>query len=116
MVGIVRGKKLRGNGLWESSRIILPQYREANANHRMQLNARGKPEFDEQRVEELSAALAEAILSGEPTAVTTFGEYGDKTVVGAVTKLDPTDRTIRLATRAETVRIRLEDIVNISRI
>ena len=85
-------------------------------NRRMRQSAREKPEFDEQRVEELSAALAEAIVSGEETAVTTFGEYGDKTVVGAVIKIDPVDRTIKLQTRAETVRIQLETIVNISRV
>jgi len=34
-------------------------------------------------------------MSGEETAVTTFGEYGDKTTVGVVLKIDPIDRIIK---------------------
>lgn len=112
----MRGKKLRGNGLWESSRIILPQFREAQVNHRRGLNAREKPEFDEQRVEELSAALAEAIMSRDLTAVAAFGTFGDAVHVGVVTKLDPIDRVIWLQTSEEKMRIRLDDIVNVGRV
>jgi hypothetical protein len=112
----MRGKKLRGNGLWESSRIILPEFREAQINHRRSLKVRVKPELDEQRVEELSAAIAEAIMSGEETSVTTFGEYGDKTMVGVFLKIDPVERVIRLRMRADTVQISLEEIINISRV
>jgi hypothetical protein len=112
----MRGKKLRGNGLWESSRIVLPQLREANREHRQSLQAKEKPVLDDQRAEELSAALAEAIVGGEATAVTTFGEYGNKTTVGVVVKIDPVGRSIQLRTRAETARIALADIVNVSRV
>jgi hypothetical protein len=112
----MRGKKLRGNGLWESSRIILPQFREAQMNHRNSLKAREKPELDEQRVEELSAAIAEAIMSGEETSVTTFSEYGNKTTVGVVLKVDPLEHVIRLRMRSDTVQINLEEIINISRV
>jgi hypothetical protein len=116
VVNVMRGKKLRGNGLWESSRIILPEFREAITNQRLSLNGRQKPEYDEQRVEELSAAIAEAIMSGAATAVTTFGDYGDKTMVGVVMKIDPIERVIRLRMRADTVQISLEEIINISRV
>jgi hypothetical protein len=85
-------------------------------NHRKSLRARVKPELDEQRVEELSAAIAEAIISGDETAVTIFGEYGDKTMVGVVLKIDPVERVIRLRMRADTVQISLEEIINISRV
>jgi len=112
----MRGKKLRGNGLWESSRIILPQFREAQVNHRRSLKAREKPELDEQRVEELSAALADALESGVETAVTVFGEYGDRTTVGVIVAVDSIDRVVKIKTRAETVRIALADIVNVGRV
>ena len=112
----MRGKKLRGNGLWESSRIILPQFREAQVNHRRSLRAREKPKLDEQRVEELSTALAAALEIGEPTAVTTFGEYGDKTIVGIVVAVDSIDKVVKIKMRADTVRIALADIVNVSRV
>lgn len=102
--------------MWESSRIVLPQFREAQRDHRRGLQAKGKPEFDDQRAEELSAALAEAIVGGEATAVTTFGEFGQKTTVGVVLKIDPVERSIQLRTRAETARIALADIVDVSRV
>jgi len=112
----MRGKKLRDNGFWESSRIIIPQHKEAIRTHRHGLNAREKPELDEQRVEELSAALAEAITSGYLTAVATFGTFGDEVLVGVVTKLDPIDRVIWLQAAEEKMRIRLDDIVNVGRV
>ena len=102
--------------MWESSRIVLPQFREAQRDHRSGLQAKEKPEFDDQRAEELSAALAEAIVGGEATAVTTFGEFGQKTTVGVVLKIDPVERSIQLRTRAETARIALADIVDVSRV
>jgi len=112
----MRGKKLRGNGLWGSSRIILPQFREAQVNHRRGLRAREKSELDEQRIEELSAAFAEALESEAETAVMVFGEYGDKTTVGVVVAVDPIDKVVKNKTRADTVWITLGDIDNVGRL
>ncbi|WP_309121340.1 YolD-like family protein [Paenibacillus sp.] len=109
-----RGKKLRGNGIWEASRMMLPEHKSAIRTHRTRLNERTKPELDEQRVEELSASLAEALETGAATAVTTFGAYGDETAVGVVAKIDPIERYVKLTTPEETLWIPFGDIVHVT--
>lgn len=111
----VRGKKLRGNGMWEASRMMLPEHRTAIRTHRAQLNERTKPELDEQRLEELALALREAFESGEATCVTTFGALGDETSVGTVERIDPIGRYVKLRGAEETVWIPFADIVHVAR-
>lgn len=108
-----RGKKLRGNGLWESSRIILPQHKEAIRMHRKQLNQRVKPELDEQRLEELSLALQEAFKSGKETVVTTFNLYEDEKTVGIIEKIDPLQRRIKVRANDEIVWIPFDQILKV---
>jgi hypothetical protein len=110
----VRGKKLRGNGIWEASRMMLPEHKSAIRTHRTRLNERVKPELDEQRVEELSTALGEALNSGAETNVTTFGAYGDETAVGIVEKIDPLGGYVKLRGAEETVWIPFADIVHVA--
>lgn len=109
----VRGKKLRGNGLWEASRMMLPEHKSAIRSHRAQLNERQRPELDEQRLEELSAALAEALESGRAAAVTTFGAYGNETTIGVVERIDPLLRLVKLTSAEETVWVPFADIVHV---
>src|SRR5690606_33145367 len=110
----IRGKKLRGNGIWEASRMMLPEHKSAIRSHRTRLNERVKPELDEQRIEELSAALAEALESGNETAITTFGAYGDETAVGVVKQVDPLTRHVKLVTAEESVWIPLGEIMQVT--
>jgi hypothetical protein len=110
----VRGKKLRGNGIWEASRMMLPEHKSAIRTHRTRLNERTKPELDEQRVEELSTALGEALNSGAVTSVTTFGAYGDETAVGVIAKIDSIERYVKLKGAEETLWIPFADIVHVA--
>ncbi|MCI3921546.1 YolD-like family protein [Paenibacillus sp. TRM 82003] len=111
----VRGKKLRGNGFWEASRMMLPEHKTAIRTHRTRLNERTKPELDEQRIEELSLALGEALESGEATCVTTFGAYGDETSIGTVERIDPLEGYVKLRGEEETSWIPFADIVHVGR-
>ncbi|WP_325176804.1 YolD-like family protein [Paenibacillus alkalitolerans] len=104
---------MQSGGLWESSRFILPQFREAITKHSTSLNARVKPELDEQRI---STELTEALHAGTETAITTFEPYGDKTIVGIVVKIDMNDRLVKVNARAQTVWIPFSEILNISRV
>jgi len=111
----VRGKKLRGNGIWEASRMMLPEHKSAIRDHRTRLNARTRPELDEQRIEELSMALGEALESGAPTDVTTFGAYGDVTTTGIVEAIDAIRQYIKLRSEEETAWVPFADIVHVAR-
>ena len=94
--------------------MMLPEHKSAIRTHRERLSERQRPELDEQRLEELSAALAEALESRAPAAVTTFGAYGDETKVGVVASIDPIRRYVKLTAEGETVWIPLADIVHVA--
>ena len=109
----MRGKKLRGNGLWESSRMIIPEHKEAIRSYRIQREARQKPELDEQRIEELSFALHEALESKTPIRITTFAPFGDETTRGYVEAIDPITQRVKVRSGDEVVFIPFRDIVGV---
>lgn len=94
--------------------MMLPQHKEAIRTHRSRLGERAKPELDEQRIEELSLALAEALECGAQTAITVFGPFEDETSVGIVEKVDPFGRYVKLTGKEETVWIPFGDIVQVT--
>lgn len=109
----MRGKKLRGNGIWESSRIILPEHRSAIRQHRTELRKRTRPELDEQRWEELQIAISDAVESKQPVAVRCWGVYEDEIHVGVIERVDVLTRRLRIVGERETVWVPLGEIVNI---
>ena len=110
----VRGKKLRGNGIWEASRMMLPEHRAAIRTHRVKLAERVKPELDEQRVEELARALSEALVTGEEMSVTTFGAYEDETCTGVVEKIDAIGKYVKLRSSDGPTWIPFGDIIHVA--
>jgi predicted RNA-binding protein len=81
-------KKLENNGLWESSRMMLPEHKERilEANH--QLERRTKPILDSQKWEEINERLSEACKTGEKVALLLWDPYENRTISGAIVKLD----------------------------
>lgn len=109
----MRGKRLRDNGLWEASRMILPQHKEAIVEHRQILGKRERPELDEQRVEELSTAISDAIMDAEPRAVTVFDELEDEVHIVVIEKVDQFRRLLKMRRGDEVLWVPLQDIVDV---
>jgi hypothetical protein len=81
-------KKLEDNGLWESSRMMLPEHRaRITYEHYRADNYQGlSPEFDE---DELQRIIGKVISSyEEPVQVRLFDPYETLIVVGIVEKMD----------------------------
>ncbi|WP_397386306.1 YolD-like family protein [Paenibacillus sp. VCA1] len=53
-------KKLEGNGLFESSRMILPEHREAYNRYMTHKDLRPKPVIDEQEWQQIGQALQDS--------------------------------------------------------
>ncbi|QYK63057.1 YolD-like protein [Paenibacillus sp. S25] len=60
------GKKLEGNGLWESSWIIIPEHKEAYLKLMKDRQRRGKPELDDQEVQLIEQALIVSYNTRQP--------------------------------------------------
>jgi hypothetical protein len=87
-------RKLHGNGLFESSRMMLPEHKEAYLRRRRQIPKQVRPQLDEQEAERISRALACAVQSGRPVALTLFDEDGNRQVTGRVVRIDPLQRRV----------------------
>ncbi|WMT42572.1 YolD-like family protein [Paenibacillus sp. D2_2] len=80
--------KLQGNGMWESSRMMLPEHKEAILRSNRHLQKRTRVQLDEQELERVSRILMESLHEGREIALRLFGEYEDRGLYGTVTRLD----------------------------
>lgn len=81
-------KVLEGNGLWETSRMMLPEHKlRLNANF-MEQSRRNRIELDDQELEQVGRALMESLELRELVKVQLYDEYEQLEVVGVVDRID----------------------------
>ncbi|MDG0057023.1 YolD-like family protein [Paenibacillus sp. P2(2022)] len=106
-------KKLEGNGLWESSRIIIPEHKEAYLKLMKDRQRRGKPELDDQEVQLIEQALIDSYNSRNAVTVTVFSPFDDTLMTGVVTSINTARREVKLFRGEDDFSwIKLEDIVS----
>ncbi|MBD7967867.1 YolD-like family protein [Paenibacillus gallinarum] len=106
-------KKLQQNGLFESSRMMLPEHREAYVQHQQKLAPRSRPILDPQAFEEMSRLLAESLMLKEPVTIVLFDEWEDVHLTGTVVKFDQAGRTIRIQDLAGLHDVRMRHIIDV---
>lgn len=109
------GKKLEENGLFESSRMMLPEHRKQFVNRPKDAGRRRRPALDDQTLEQFALLLLESMEERSEVIVSVYDPDRDDTVRGRVVNTDFTLRRIKLASETETVSIRFADIVNVTR-
>ncbi|TBL77671.1 YolD-like family protein [Paenibacillus thalictri] len=107
-------KKLQGNGMWESSRMMLPEHREQIIRHKQEMNLQPKPLLDEQKLDELSRQLFAAVAVKLEVTVTVFDRYGNQTVKGRIEKVDPLLKRAKISNQHSGAWIELIDILHIA--
>jgi len=107
------GKKLEGNGMYESSRMIIPEHATAIRMHGRERNRRTKPELDEQELEIISHAIGESMSTGSEIVLQLFEPFEDKEIRGVVTKIDQQLKRIKVEFADDYDWIKLEDIVKV---
>jgi hypothetical protein len=102
---------VRGNLLWESSRMMLPEHREQLLERRSRLEDTPMPELDEQQCEQLDAAFR----THQPVRLTVHDGRKRRTLTGVVRKLDLLLQccTVELATGV-VGRIALAKIIDVA--
>ncbi|MCM3632105.1 YolD-like family protein [Paenibacillus camelliae] len=108
-------KKLQGNGLFESSRMMLPEHKEAIVNYQLALNKKQRPVLDEQRFEELSYRMFEALYKNLEVAITVFHPYMDTVITGMITKIDTQLKRVKVVSEGgdEELWISFSDLLDI---
>ncbi|MEC0125369.1 YolD-like family protein [Paenibacillus pabuli] len=107
--------KLTGNGIFEGSRIILPEHREAYLNEMSVQERRGKPVLDEQEMQLIEEAIFESYQECKSITLTVFNPFDDEELRGVVTSIDKPSRRIKLVRGDEDYSWpRIEEIIKAS--
>ncbi|SHE11649.1 YolD-like protein [Chlamydia abortus] len=106
-------KKLQGNGLFESSRMMLPEHKEAYLRQRQDLSKKTRPQLDEQEVERISMILAESMQLRKEVILVLFGELDRRELSGKVTRMDQQQKRVQFTHGDDSVWVQVADIVDV---
>ncbi|MFD0710653.1 YolD-like family protein [Paenibacillus sp. GCM10027626] len=101
------------NMFWESSRMILPEHKQAMNKHRDDLKKRRQPQLDSQEVEDIVYKIGESMECKSEITVTLFDEYEDEQITGYVVRVDERRGKILLQAESGDEWIDFKRIVNI---
>jgi putative heme degradation protein len=87
----------RRNLLWESSRMFLPEHREALLQQQSQAEDFMPPELDEDQLAEIDRLIQEALHGDFPLLIRYVANRRPQTFCGFVQKINPHERWLRLA-------------------
>jgi hypothetical protein len=106
-------KKLEKNGQWESSRMMLPEHREAILEQNSSLKKRVKPEMDEQMQEEIIRAIGVSMWLSLPMTFILYDEIADYELTGIAVKIDTSNRMIKVCGAEDESWVKFNDIVGV---
>lgn len=86
----MRSNKLTpgSNLVWESSRMMLPEHREALLAYVQKCRQMERPELDEQQLERISRVIQQAHIHKSRVDLVVFNQYGHRHYQGQVRKMD----------------------------
>ncbi|EHS57827.1 YolD-like family protein [Paenibacillus kribbensis] len=106
------GKKLEGNGIWESSRMILPEHRDAYLRLMKEQGRRDKPTLDDQEMWQIEQALIISYNERKSITLRVFNPFDDEELCGLVTVINTSRREVKLSRGEEDFSwIKLEEII-----
>jgi hypothetical protein len=104
---------LDGN-IFEGMRMILPEHREAMRKVEQEHLRPARPVLDEQKLEEMSRVLAEALQDSRTLTVTVYQSFDWKRIAMIPEKIDPYTKTIKgRDTQGNAVTIALTDVLDV---
>lgn len=106
------GKRLEGNGLYESMRMIIPQHREAALKQDREEQRKVKPILDEQEIQQIERVIIDSFNRGTLITLTLFHPFDDVEIQGVVTVINTNLREIKLSTEIDEWEwIQIKDII-----
>lgn len=106
--------KLEGNGLFESSRMILPEHKEAYIQYMTHKDEHSKPIIDEQEWQQIGQVLQESFHDHKRVTLKLYDPVEDKEMSGFVTVINTYRKEIKLRYDDEWDWIKLDDILSVS--
>jgi hypothetical protein len=106
-------KKLQGNGLWESSRMFLPEHKEALLKQKQDQKVFTTPMLDEDQLQEINRIIVESIEWDQAVNITYTDVYGPEQFWGWIKKVDLHERWLKIINDEDTLILRFEKILNV---
>ncbi|WP_248926425.1 YolD-like family protein [Paenibacillus hamazuiensis] len=107
-------KKLQGNGLFASSRMMLPEHKLTINRHLEEIREYARPSLDPQEAEHISRCLTDSLAAGTETTLVRYGARGCERVKGVVVKMDPLKREVTLSgADGGSIRVPFADLVDV---
>ena len=106
-------KKLSNNGLWESSRMIIPQHKEALLKRQENQVRKERPHLDEQASDDISRCLQWSLENREPITLQLYDPFEQREASGVVVDIDMIGQCVRLLEGDERHWIRADDILGV---
>lgn len=88
--------KLTGNGMWESSRMMLPEHKLDYEKFRKEEKRMSKPTLLEDEIEEIVYGINESFGNSLTTTIEVFGELGNRKVSGIVAEVNQYSKKIKI--------------------
>lgn len=105
-------KKLEGNGLYESSRMIIPQHRQAYLQHQFEIAKQDKPIIDEQEWQLIGQVLYESFEKDLMVNITVFDPFKTRELKGYVTVINSYLKEIKFSVDEDDYeRIKFSEII-----
>jgi predicted RNase H-like nuclease (RuvC/YqgF family) len=106
--------KLTNNGLFDSSRFMLPQHKEAILDDFKRQQRKIRPSLDRQQLDYIASAIARSALDQTLITITVYDELaGESSLVGVVKKMDQQLLRIKVVSGDSIEWIPFEDILNV---
>ncbi len=90
-------KKLTGNGLWESSRMILPEHKAAYLAYEKEQRQKEKRNLDEQELAVISRIMQESLQRRLPITIKMYDLFEEVKVEGIIEAIDQRGRLFRVS-------------------
>ncbi|AOZ91612.1 YolD-like family protein [Paenibacillus crassostreae] len=105
-------KRLEGNGLYESMRMIIPQHKEAVIKQAQEIHRRKKPNLDEQQWETVERAIGESLNEHATITLQVYGPFENKELRGIVESANIYRQEIKFIFDGEWEWIKFENIIS----
>lgn len=99
------------NLLWESTRMILPEHREAILARKERLKRRSRPKLDHQLLERIQHIIDVSMKTKCEVRFEVFGEMESVWIEGYVVRTDPYQGRILIQTKDRDIWLKTSDIL-----
>lgn len=100
------------NLVWESSRMMLPEHREALLDYVRESQQAARPELDEQQLERIARMINEAYIHKAKLSLVIFNKYGNQHYQGQVIRVDQVTRKLLFVDNGKRKWIPFQDILD----